>query len=280
MRDVHAEQPIAVFDSGLGGLTVVAEMIAALPNEKILYFGDTARCPYGDRTPQEVLEFSLQIADFLLEQQVKLLVVACNTATAVALPDLIERSPIPVIGVIQPGARAAVNRANARRKRIGVIGTAVTIASGAYADAIHSFDPDVDVVSLACPRFVPLVESGRCDGPEVEQVVRESLMPLLMYDIDALILGCTHYPLLAGPIGRVAGPEVQLISSAAETAKEVFRVLDEKKLFRTEETLPRHCFYTTGNGVRMRVALEGWLGLHREELDLRIVEPELLHVRS
>ncbi|MCL6625807.1 glutamate racemase [Alicyclobacillus shizuokensis] len=276
---MHVEQPIAVFDSGIGGLTVVSEIMSVLPDEAILYFGDTARCPYGDRDPDEVLEFSLQIADFLLSQQVKLLVVACNTATAVALPELQQRSPIPVLGVIQPGARAAVNSATPRRRRIGVIGTAVTIASGAYADAVHVLDSSIDVVSLACPQFVPLVESGRWDGADVEQVVRESLLPLLLYDIDALILGCTHYPLLSSPIARVVGPEVQLISSAAETAREVRGVLARQRLLRPSGDPPIHQFYTTGDEQKMEVAVQDWLGLPADRARVRCVDPMVLHAR-
>jgi glutamate racemase len=282
MRDVQpqSDRPIAVFDSGIGGLTVASAIAEELPNEQIFYFGDTARCPYGDRPPAEVREFSLQIYDFLRALDVKLLVVACNTATAAALPDLVARSDIPVIGVIGPGARAAVKATSKRRRRVGVIGTAVTIASGAYAEAIHELDPQVDVLSLACPRFVPLVEAGRWDGPDVERVIRETLLPLSICDIDTLILGCTHYPLLQAPIARVMGPSVQLISSAAETAKEVQRVLDSSGLLRQDDTPPRHRFYTTGDGERMRIAVTNWLSLDAEDVDLFTVDPRLLQVRS
>ncbi|OFW75053.1 MAG: glutamate racemase, partial [Alicyclobacillus sp. RIFOXYA1_FULL_53_8] len=216
---VEDVRPIGVFDSGIGGLTVAAAISRELPNEQIYYFGDTARCPYGDRDPEEVVQYSIQVLDFLYEQGVKMLVVACNTATAAALPILVERYDVPVLGVIQPGARAATTISG--HGKIGVIGTAVTVRSGAYEWAVKEVDNSADVISLACPAFVPLVERGDLQGPEVESIVRESLETLVAQSVDTLILGCTHYPLLQDTIQLVMGSRVRLISSAEETAREV-----------------------------------------------------------
>lgn len=249
------ELPIGVFDSGIGGLTVAAEIEHMLPNEEILYFGDTARCPYGDRDPREVVQFATQIVDFLVSVGVKLVVVACNTATAVALPTLVNRYPIPVIGVIEPGARAAVS--DEFGDRIGVIGTAVTISTGAYERAIRKLSPVTQVFSLACPQLVPLVERGDMDAPHVDEVVSSSLAPLLACDLDSLILGCTHYPLLHNSISRVMGQGVRLISSAEETAREVKRLIQEENGWR-EGNSPRHRYFTTGDPNHMAAIAKRW----------------------
>lgn len=254
-------RPIGVFDSGVGGLTVVRSLRSLIPDEEILYFGDMARCPYGDRHPREVQQFSKEVLDFLYNQGVKALVVACNTATAAALPILQARYPIPVIGVIQPGARAAIRVT--RTQRIGVIGTAVTIQSGAYPKAVHHVAPDVEVFSEACPQFVPLVEQGLVAGADVEAIVAESLADLLRKDIDTLVLGCTHYPLLAPTIQAVTGPNVQLISSAEQTAEEVKALLRRSNSLHApqdREARPSDRFYTSSDGSRMRRAIDLWLG--------------------
>lgn len=256
---MEKHNPIGVFDSGIGGLTVAAAIGRELPNEQILYFGDTARCPYGDREPAEVQEFSVQVLDFLYEQGVKMLVVACNTATAVALPRLEQRYDVPVLGVIGPGARAATRQRG--HGKIGVIGTAVTIQSGAYARAVRGIDQHADVHSLACPTFVPLVEQGLWTGEEVEQAVHETLRPLMKESIDTLILGCTHYPLLQQTIQRVMGDGVALISSAEETAREVKQVLAFQEQLNPQPRTARDRYYTSGDGSKLRTALEEWFHL-------------------
>lgn len=215
--------PIGIFDSGIGGLTVARALYDRLPGESTLYFGDTARVPYGPKSPETVRRYSLEILHWLLGQGVKLVVVACNTSTAHALGVLREQSPVPVIGVIEPGARAAV--AATRGGPIGVIGTAGTIASKAYPRAIHALAPTLRVEQAACPLFVPLVEEGWFDHPATELIAREYLRPLAAAAVDVLVLGCTHYPLLKPLLGRVMGTEVRLIDSAAETARAVAETL-------------------------------------------------------
>jgi glutamate racemase len=218
-----SSRPIGVFDSGIGGLTVAHEIMRQLPAERLVYFGDTARVPYGPKSPDTVRRYSREIAGFLMRQDVKAMVVACNTATAHALPMLQEEFSVPVVGVIEPGARAAV-RASAGG-HIGIVGTAGTIGSGAYERAIHAMEPAIRVTSRACPLFVPLVEEGWVDHPVTLAVAREYLEPLLDAGVDTLVLACTHYPLLKPLICRLAGPGVRLIDSAAETAAELGRVL-------------------------------------------------------
>lgn len=218
-----SQGPIGVFDSGIGGLTVVHEIIRQLPAESVVYFGDTARVPYGPKSPETVCRYSREISAFLRDEGVKALVVACNTATAHALPTLRAEFPLPIVGVVEPGARAAVRVS--RGKHIGVIGTSGTIRSGAYERAILALDPDARVTARACPLFVPLVEEGWLDHPVTLQVAREYLAPLLDEQVDALVLGCTHYPLLKPMLCRELGASVALIDSAAETAAEIGRVL-------------------------------------------------------
>ena len=216
-------RPIGVFDSGIGGLTVVRELLHQLPHESLLYFGDTARVPYGNKSPETVRRYSREILEFLLSRDVKMVVVACNTATAHALEELARISPVPVEGVIGPGARAAV--AASRNGRIGVIGTAGTVASGAYSRAIEAADGKVEVTSQACPLFVPLVEEGWLDHAATRLVAEEYLAPLRAHDIDTLVLGCTHYPLLKPLLAELLGPSIVLIDSAQETAAAVARRL-------------------------------------------------------
>lgn len=213
---MSASAPIGIFDSGIGGLTVARAIYDRLPAESTIYFGDTARVPYGPKSPETVRRYSLEILHWLLGQGVKAVVIACNTSTAHALQALRDASPVPVLGVIEPGARAAVR--SAEGGAIGVIGTAGTIASNAYARAIHMLAPGVRVEQVACPLFVPLVEEGWFDHPATELVAEEYLAPLITARVDALVLGCTHYPLLKPLLGRVMGPAVRLIDSAEETA--------------------------------------------------------------
>ena len=220
--------PIGVFDSGIGGLTVVKELIHQLPDESIIYFGDTARVPYGPKSPDTVLRYSREITGWLQEQGVKAIVVACNTATAHALPTLKEELELPVIGVVEPGARAAVDASESGS--IGVIGTMGTINSGAYERAIRSLDPEATITTKACPLFVPFVEEGWLDHEATRLVAEEYLSPMAQANVDALVLGCTHYPLLKPLIARVLGRKVRLIDSAEQTAAETRRVLETRDL--------------------------------------------------
>jgi glutamate racemase len=215
--------PIGVFDSGLGGLTVAHAIMRQLPAESLIYFGDTARVPYGPKSPETVRRYSREISAFLIEQGVKAIVVACNTATAHALPMLREELDVPVIGVVEPGARAAVHAT--RSGRIGVIGTTGTIRSQAYVRAIHAEAPDARVTAIACPLFVPLVEEGWTNHEAAQLVAEEYLAPLVKEGVDTLVLGCTHYPLLKPLIGEIVGRSVRLIDSAEETAADTRRML-------------------------------------------------------
>lgn len=218
------ERAVGVFDSGVGGLTVLRELRRLIPGEGLVYLGDTARVPYGTKSPQTVLRYAREAARFLLAQRVKLLVVACNTASAVALDDLAEHYRLPVVGVIEPGARRALEVT--RSGCIGVIGTEGTIRSGAYERALRAQRPDVVIHTAACPLFVPLAEEGWCSHEVTRLAAREYLAPLLARGIDTLVLGCTHYPLLKQTLQEVAGPGVELIDSAEETAKAVSAALD------------------------------------------------------
>ncbi len=223
-----SQQPIGVFDSGIGGLTVLKELLARLPNESFVYFGDTARVPYGNKSADTIRRFSTENVKLLMERGVKMVVVACNTATADALPQLQSEFKLPIIGVIQPGVRAAL--AATRSGRIGVIGTSGTIRSMAYQNGILAVRPDARVVSKACPLFVPLVEEGWTDTQVTRLVVEEYLKPLAGLDIDTLVLGCTHYPLLKAAIGALLGAGVTLVDSAVEISREVAVVLEQQKL--------------------------------------------------
>lgn len=231
---------VGVFDSGIGGLTVAREIMRQLPTERVVYFGDTARVPYGPKSPDTVRRYSREIADYLLAQGVKAIVVACNTATAHALEALRAELPIPVIGVVEPGATAAVEAT--RGHGIGVIGTTGTIASKAYERAILERAPDARIVASACPLFVPLVEEGWVDRPATRLVAEEYLGPLRDAHVDTLVLGCTHYPLLKRLIGEVVGRDVRLIDSAEQTAMETRRVLEEHGLRAPADSRPRHRF--------------------------------------
>ncbi len=221
-------QPIGVFDSGIGGLTVVHALMQLLPHENIVYFGDTARVPYGPKSAQVVREYAAQDTDVLLEHDVKLIVVACNTVSAVALDVVQKRAKIPVVGVIQPGAESAAR--SSRRKRIGVIGTVGTIASKAYEHAIRQIDSSIHVVGQACPLFVPLAEEGWIDHKATELIAKEYLFPLTLEKIDTLVLGCTHYPLLKPLLHRVLRGNITLIDSGEATAVAVKETLDRLQL--------------------------------------------------
>ena len=221
------QKAIGIFDSGIGGLTVLKELAAALPRENTIYLGDTARVPYGIRSAETVTRYSFENTQFLLSQEIKMLVVACNTASAISLDAVKKEFPLPVIGVLEPGARAAA--AATRTRKIGIIGTEATIASGAYEKAIRKLDPDIQVFSKACPLFVPLAEEGWTENDVAVLVAERYLASFRTSGIDTLVLGCTHYPLLKKVIGKAVGHGITLIDSATETAKEVASVLDKLK---------------------------------------------------
>ncbi|HHY72792.1 MAG TPA: glutamate racemase [Bacillus bacterium] len=237
-------RPIGVIDSGVGGLTVAKEIMRQLPKEEIIYLGDTARCPYGSRPVEEVKKFTWELTNHLLNYNIKMLVIACNTATALVLDDIRATITIPVVGVIYPGARTALKVT--KNNHIGVIGTVGTIRSGSYEQALKSINHHVEVESLACPSFVPIVESGNYEDEDARNIVKESLAPLKVHDIDTLILGCTHYPILRPVIQQVMGEKVKLISSGDETAREVSTLLHHASMLVTEDRIPNHLFLTTG----------------------------------
>lgn len=250
--------PIGVFDSGIGGLTVVAEIMRQMPQESIVYFGDTARLPYGPKSRETVTRFAIEDTELLRRHDVKVIVVACNTASSVAIEALRERYETPVIGVIQPGAFAAVS--SSLEGRIGVIGTEGTIASGAYEREIHRLDPDVEVIEKSCPLFVPLAEEGWTDREVTLVIAHEYLAPLRDAGVDVVVLGCTHYPILKTTIGRVFGPGVKLIDSAEETAREISQRLRQLGLSAGEEGAPRHRFLVSDVPHRFREQAERFLG--------------------
>lgn len=252
------EAPVGIFDSGIGGLTVAHAVMQQLPRESVTYFGDTARVPYGPKSPETVRRYSLEIASFLVEQQIKTLVVACNTATAHALPALRERLTIPVIGVIEPGARAAVRAT--RNGHVGVIGTAGTIKSGAYERALRALEPSLRITVRACPLFVPIVEEGWIDHEATRLIAREYLAPLLREEVDTVVLGCTHYPLLKPVIADVLGPDVALIDSAEETARETAVVLDDQRLTVTGDQPAAHRFIASDDPLMFLQLGQRFLG--------------------
>lgn len=236
-------QAIGIFDSGVGGLTVQREIIRALPQEDTIYFGDTARVPYGTKSPETVARYAHEISRFLLHKEIKLLVVACNTASAVALPGLKRALNIPVVGVIEPGARRAV--AVTRSGRVGVIGTAGTIRSSAYSRAIKRLKPDCEVLTRACPLFVPLAEEGWVDNQVARLTAQAYLADLQEAGIDTLVLGCTHYPLLKPLIADIMGPSVALVDSAEETARTVADILKQHGMLRPETEQGNHHYYVS-----------------------------------
>lgn len=253
------KQPIGIIDSGVGGLTVAKEVMRQLPNENIVYLGDTARCPYGPRPGEEVKAFTWELTNFLLTKEIKMLIIACNTATAVVLDEIRNELSIPVIGVISPGARAAIKKTE--NHRIGVIGTDGTIKSRAYEKALKQINRRTVVYGLACPKFVPLVESGEYGGPLAEKVVTETLKPLLNNNLDTLILGCTHYPLLEQPIQNVMGDRVKVISSGEETAREASTILSHYGMLNICENETEHQFFTTGSTTIFKKIAAEWLQL-------------------
>ena len=236
----RSARPIGMFDSGVGGLTVARAVIELLPHEDVIYFGDTERCPYGPRPADEIRRFALEIMDVLVAEDIKLLVVACNSAASAALEAARARYDVPIISVIEPAARAAV--AATRNRRIGVIGTAATIASGAYDRAIDQTRANVQLFSEACPRFVEFVERGDTSSDELLKIAEQYLQPLKDRGVDTVILGCTHYPLLSGVIHYVMGEEVVLVSSAEATATDVYAKLRDDDALKATDEPGRHRF--------------------------------------
>lgn len=257
------DRPIGVFDSGIGGLTVVRQLLASLPDESILYFGDTARVPYGIKSAETVTRFTREAAHFLIRRNIKALIVACNSASACALPALQREWELPIMGVILPGARAAA--AATRRKRVGVLGTPATIGSGAYEAALAAIDPSIEVRGKACPLFVPLAEEGWTEGTVPEEAARVYLQPLLEWGADTLVLGCTHYPLLKDTLQKVAGPKVTLIDTAIETVSEVRDLLAQRELL-AEGGSAVHEFYVSDVPAQFRTVGERFLGQPIETL--------------
>ncbi|MEC3941077.1 glutamate racemase [Enterococcus mundtii] len=264
------KRPIGFIDSGVGGLTVVKEALKQLPNENILYVGDTARCPYGPRPAEQVIAYTWEMTNYLVEKGIKMLVIACNTATAVALEEIKATLSIPVIGVILPGTRAAVKQT--KNHRVGVIGTIGTVKSAAYETALLDKAPELKVTSLACPKFVSVVESKEYRSSVAKKIVAQTLAPLEVKGIDTLILGCTHYPLLRPIIQNVMGDKVMLIDSGAETIGEVSMLVDYFEISNSPQNGRTLCqFYTTGSAKMFHEIAQDWLGLKElivESIDL------------
>ena len=243
------DSPIGVFDSGVGGLTVVKEILQQLPNETIVYFGDTARVPYGNKSKETIIEYSRQIVDFLLNHGVKAIVVACNTASAFALETIKDEISVPIIGVVRPGAYMAANAT--RNNRIGIIGTEGTVNSGLYSDLLSEYNPDIKVFSKACPLFVPLVEEGMINDTVTDEMIRRYTKELTSKDIDTLVLGCTHYPLLINAIGNILGDTITLVNPAYETAKTLKKELTELDLLSTHSS-SEHAFFVSDRADKFK----------------------------
>lgn len=238
-------RPIGVFDSGLGGLTVLKEIMSSMPGESIVYFGDNGRAPYGNKSKETVIKYTFQDIRFLLNQDIKMMVIACNTMSACSIKQVKNTFDIPVIEVVEPGATAAVRES--KSKKIGVIGTTNTVNSGVYENAIEHIDSQVEVFSKACPLFVPLAEEGWWENDIAERIAREYLLSLKEYNIDTLVLGCTHYPILYNTISKVMGPEVSLVSSAQEVARVVKDLIVKNDIARDPEIDPVYRYYTSDN---------------------------------
>jgi glutamate racemase len=262
----NENRPIGVFDSGIGGLTVLKEIVKEMPSEGTIYLGDTARVPYGIRSPETVIRYSLENTRFLFSKDIKFLVVACNTASSVSLDKIKSIVPIPVLGVIEPGAKAAVKAT--KNKKIGIIGTEATVQSDSYTRLIKAIDKDVEVSAFPCSLFVPLVEEGWTDGEITTLIAEKYLQEIKNKDIDTLVLGCTHYPLLKKVISKIMGERVSLIDSAVEVAKEVKTLLEIYGLNRKQEAKPPRKFYVTDSPVRFTKVGERFLENRIEHIEL------------
>lgn len=261
---MEKEKPIGVFDSGIGGLTVVKRLFSTLPKENIVYFGDTARVPYGSKSNSTVIEYSLQDTKFLLSKNVKAVVVACNTASSIAIDELRKNFDVPVIGMIEPGASLAVKET--RNKKIGVIGTRATISNKAYSNAIKNINPDIQVYEKACPLFVPIAEEGWTNHKATYEVAEEYLKELRDLDIDTLVLGCTHYPILAEVIQNVIGKDVKLIDSGVASS-EIVRDEIARIGLETNSAVPGYAsFYVSDIPTTFKNVAELFLGKPVEEI--------------
>lgn len=263
--------PIGVFDSGVGGLTVVSEIMRQLPGENLVYFGDTARVPYGSKSKKTVLKYSKQIVRFLKTKDVKAIVVACNTASALALDEIADELDIPIIGVVKPGARMAVE--TTKTGNVGIIGTESTIKSGIYNDYIRELNADVTVVSKPCPLFVPLVEEGLLEDRVTDDIVSRYLRVMKEYKVDSLVLGCTHYPLISNAIERFMGKRVNLVNPAFETAKSLKELLTEQGMLNTSKMKPDYQYYVS-DGV------EKFISFADNVLPYHVTNTEIVDIES
>ncbi len=263
--------PIGVFDSGVGGLTVVSEIMRQLPGENLVYFGDTARVPYGSKSKKTVLKYSKQIVRFLKTKNVKAIVVACNTASALALDEIANELDIPIIGVVKPGAKMAVE--TTKTGNVGIIGTESTIKSGIYNDYIRELNADVTVVSKPCPLFVPLVEEGLLEDRVTDDIVGRYLRVMKEYKVDSLVLGCTHYPLISNAIERFMGKRVNLVNPAFETAKSLKELLTEQGMLNTSKKKPEYQYYVS-DGV------EKFISFADNVLPYHVTNTEIVDIES
>jgi glutamate racemase len=252
------DSPIGIFDSGVGGLTVFREVARRMPHEDLIYFGDTAHLPYGSKSPEAIIRYSLECASFLLEQKIKLLIVACHTSSAHALEILEERLPIPVIGVIQPGFELLMQ--TTRKQRVAILGTASTIASNVYQDLIRQHYPQAQVFPIACPLFVPLAEEHLFDHAAADLIAEHYLLPLKGADIDAALLACTHYPLLRRAIHKVLGPSIKILESAESCSEAARILLSEAHLLGTTEKKGQYRFYASDHTARFESIANTFLG--------------------
>lgn len=259
----NSSQPIGIFDSGIGGLTVLQELSSCLPEEQFIYFGDTARLPYGNKSKQTVLRYSLEISHFLLSHDIKLLIIACNTATAYALPALQKNLNIPVLGVIEPAVSHALKES--KNQQIAILGTQGTIESGAYQNAIQEKEPRAQLTAIACPLFVPLVEEGWLQHPITLSVIQEYLKPLTEKEIDTVVLGCTHYPLLSPWIQIMMGERVKLITSGNCCAKEAYQLLKEQNLLSSQRN-KANLYFVSDAPEKFEKAASAIFGMHIQPL--------------
>ena len=265
MNELNKSNPIGIFDSGIGGMTVVKRIISALPGENVIYFGDTARVPYGSKSNATVIEYSLQNARFLIEKNIKLLVVACNTASSVALDELRQHFNIPVIGMIEPGAQLAVQKT--RQKKIGVIGTYATTSNQAYSEELLKLDNEIFVIEKPCPLFVPLAEEGWTDHKATKIIAEEYLNELKELDIDTVILGCTHYPILAGIIQEVLGDDITLIDSGTASSMVVADYLEQNGLLNDSGKPGTHEYFVSDMPSRFKDVAERFLGKEIDKIE-------------
>jgi len=269
------QKPIGVFDSGIGGLTVVKRLASTLPNENIIYFGDTARVPYGSKSNSTVIEYSIQNTKFLLQKNIKALVVACNTASSIAIPDLKKMFDIPIIGMIEPGSRMALNKTH--NKKIGVIGTRATISNLAYSKEIKRLNDKVEVFEKPCPLFVPLAEEGWIKHRATYEIAEEYLKELREIEIDTLVLGCTHYPILTEVIQKVIGPKVSLIDSGVASSELIKLELEKFNLLSDSGTIGSQEYYVSDIPAKFKEVAESFLGrgiehVHKVDLEVLISE--------